>query len=161
MKSISEFRYHKRNLPHYEEPGNIYFITISTRSDCELTNTAKDIVFTSIKFHSQKMYTLFACVVMNNHIHLIIRPKEKISNLYFSLAQIMHSLKSYSAKQVNKAVHRNGKVWLEERYDRIIRDDDDFMNKMNYTIYNPVRAGLVDNPEEYPWLYHEIGEKLD
>ena len=50
-------------------------------------------------------------------------------------------------------MHRNGRVWLEERYDRIVRGDDDFIQKMNYIIYNPVKAGLIDTPEKYKWLF--------
>ncbi len=154
LKPIKEFRYYKRNLPHYDDPGNIYFVTFSTAAGCELTDSVKDAVFSSIKYHSGKKYTLYACIIMKTHVHIIIKPKEFSNGSLYSLAQIMHSIKSYSGNKVNKILSRKGSVWLKESYDRIIRDDDDYIEKMNYIIYNPVKAGLVSQPENYKWLFY-------
>jgi putative transposase len=132
----------------------VYFITISTFSDYELTDTAKDIVFTAIKFHDNKKYKLYACVVMTTHVHLVLLTLEQSAGNYYSLAQIMHSIKSYTTNKIQKTLNKDGRVWLDEAYDRIIRDDNDFYTKMNYIMNNPVKAGLVETPENYNWLYY-------
>jgi REP element-mobilizing transposase RayT len=97
--------------------------------------------------------------VMSTHVHLIIHPVEQAKGSFYSLAQIMHSIKSYSAHKINDTMHKMGNVWLDENYDRIIRDNEDYIEKMNYTIYNPVRAGLVAEPKEYKWLYIKEDDK--
>ena len=45
------------------------------------------------------------------------------------------------------------RVWLDENYDRIIRDNKEFQEKMNYIINNPVKANLVESANDYKWLY--------
>ena len=155
LRPLIEFRMYRRDLPHYEEPGSVYFITCKTAEGYELNHKAKDIALAAVKYHADKKYKLYACVVMKTHIHIILYPLEKSKGNLFSLAQIMHSIKSYSAHRINKALNKHGSVWLDENYDRIIRDDDDYIEKMNYVIYNPVKAGIADKPEDYRWLYYE------
>jgi len=68
---------------------------------------------------------------------------------YFDLSEIMKGIKGASARQINRILDTTGKIWQEESYDRIIRDENEFMEKLNYMYNNPVAAGLVDDPEEY------------
>jgi hypothetical protein len=49
------------------------------------------------------------------------------------------------------------RIWQDENFDRIIRDSEEYAQKMNYIIYNPVKAGFVAKPEDYKWLF--LGEK--
>lgn len=154
LKPLEEFRFYKRRLPHYEDPESVYFVTFNTVPNFELKDNIKYIVFDAIRYHADKKYQLHACVIMKSHVHIIICPLKKSKGTSFSLAQIMHSIKSYSAHKINKALDRNDSVWLDENYDRIVRDDDDYVEKMNYVIYNPVKAGLVEKPEDYKWLYY-------
>ena len=155
LKPTKEFRVYRRNLPHWEHPGNAYFITFRTAAGYDLTQAAKDITLAAIKFHADKKYKLYACVVMKTHVHIILLPLEESKDSYFSLAQIMHSIKSYSANKIQKTLNKKGSVWLNENYDRIVRDEDDYLEKMNYVIYNPVKAGLVEEPKDYKWLFYE------
>jgi putative transposase len=154
LKPASAERKYSGILPHWELPGSAYFITISTVSGYELTDAVKDIVFTAIKFHDEKKYMLYACVVMPTHAHVILLPLEESKGNYYSLAQIMHSIKSFTTNKVQKETPKQGKIWLDEGYDRIIRDDNDFFTKMNYIINNPQKAGLVKPPGNYEWLYY-------
>jgi putative transposase len=41
----------------------------------------------------------------------------------------------------------------DESYDRIVRDEAEFLEKWNYIRNNPIKAGLADLPENYAWLY--------
>ena len=100
-----------------------------------------------------KKYQLYACVVMPDHVHLIIQPLKKAEGAVYSIAEILHSIKSYSANQINKLLGRRGSVWLDENFDRIIRDEDEFLEKMSYIVNNPAKTGLIENPEDYEWLY--------
>jgi REP element-mobilizing transposase RayT len=168
LKTASEFSVYRRNLPHYELPGSVYFITFRTAKGFRLSDQARDITLESVRFHAGKKYELYACVVMDTHAHTILQPIETQARrpvppailpssdtrvTYHSLAQVTHSIKSYSANRIQRDLHWNGSVWLDENYDRVVRNDDDFVQKMNYIIYNPVKNGLVEKPEDYRWLY--------
>ena len=145
----------KRYLPHWEYPGSTYFITFSVIQGYELDGIGKEITFNAIKYHAGKKYVLLACIVMSTHVHIIISPLEGSEGTFFSISEIMHSIKSYSANKIQKTCQKNGNIWLEERYDRIIRNDNELFEEMSYIINNPVKAGLVKNPEDYKWLYYK------
>ncbi|RKY86894.1 hypothetical protein DRQ09_05410 [candidate division KSB1 bacterium] len=51
-------------------------------------------------------------------------------------------------------------IWQHENFDRIIRNEEEFFEKMNYILNNPVKSGLVDKPGKYKWLYY-IGGKME
>ena len=153
LKPVTESRTYRRNITHIEEPGSYHFVTFTTVPGFVLSDVAKTVVFDAVKFHAGKKYALFACVVMETHAHCVLRPLEETAGSFFSIAQIMHSIKSYSANRVQRLSGKEGQVWLPENYDRIIRDEHDYREKMNYVINNPVKAGIVELPEEYKWLF--------
>ncbi len=150
-------------MPHYEIAGSTYFITFNTVEGLRLTDSAKDVVMASVKFHAARKYALHACVVMETHVHTVIRPlsvAEMPRTPYraaqtYSLSQVCHSIKSYSAHKINSVLVRTGGVWQSESYDWVIRDEKDYRDKVTYIMWNPVRAGLVAKPEDYRWLFVE------
>lgn len=75
---------------------------------------------------------------MPNHVHFVARLLPGAT-----LAQVMHSLKSFTAKRINKLLSRTGPVWQREYYDRLIRDSDELQRAINYVINNPSGAGLI------------------
>ncbi|MCH8212252.1 MAG: class I tRNA ligase family protein, partial [Planctomycetes bacterium] len=62
-------------------------------------------------------------------------------------------MKSFSAHEINRQRARKGAVWQDEYFDRIIRNDDEFYEKFNYMIQNPVKTGLVESAEAYSFTY--------
>jgi REP element-mobilizing transposase RayT len=87
-------------------------------------------------FHGTR-YELLAWCVMPNHVHTVASPLQG-----HTLPEILHSWKSYSAKECNRALGRSGTFWQEESYDHLVRDQEDFRRVVEYTLENPVRAGL-------------------
>jgi putative transposase len=61
--------------------------------------------------------------------------------------------KSFTAVEANKVLERSGPFWMEESYDRLIRGEDDFYKRVFYTIFNPVKAKLVEKWNEWPYTY--------
>jgi putative transposase len=154
LKPTGEFKTTRRNLPHWEFPGSAYFVTFNTTPGYKLSFEEKDIALSAIKFHQDKKYKLYACVVMDRHVHLIVLPLEISGGQYHSLAQIMHSIKSFSANKIQRTTGKRGNIWFDENYDRVIRDDNEFYEKISYIMNNPVKAGLVKDPDSYRWLYY-------
>ncbi|MGH9902704.1 MAG: REP-associated tyrosine transposase [Pyrinomonadaceae bacterium] len=91
-------------------------------------------------------YRLTAWVVMPNHVHLLATPLHG-----HALSQIMHSLKSYTASEVNKLLRRKGTFWQEEYFDRYVRDRNHYAKTVAYIENNPVKAGLCRTPADWPF----------
>jgi REP element-mobilizing transposase RayT len=91
-------------------------------------------------------YRMIAWVVMPNHVHTLIETIEG-----YPLHTILHSWKSYTANKANQILGRRGRFWFPEYFDRYIRDERHFANAVRYIHENPVKAGLVERPEEWPF----------
>jgi REP element-mobilizing transposase RayT len=93
---------------------------------------------------------------MSNHVHWVIDTAVQLqgsNEMYKNIDKIMHSIKSYTATKINKLLGRQGTFWQEESFDRVIRHDKELQNILNYTIQNPVKAGIVENWEDFPHSY--------
>lgn len=119
----------------------------------ELTLEARQVALSACKFFDGQRYQIFAVVVMPDHIHLLIQPWLKSENEFWPLSSIMNSIKSYSAKQIPKVMKHIGTVWQSERYDRIIRNEQEFQDTWDYIRQNPVKAGLSATPEKYAYFW--------
>ena len=98
-------------------------------------------------FHFNRIrYNVLSWCIMPNHVHVLIEVKEG-----WTLSTIMHGWRSYTAHQANKILGRTGDFWMEEYYDRYIRDEKHLEAVINYIDNNPVKAGLVDEIEKWPW----------
>jgi len=90
---------------------------------------------------------------MADHVHALVQPLPYPEGGFFDLSMILHSVKSFSVHQINRLRGTEGSLWLDESFDRIVRDEVEFLEKWQYIINNPLKKELVQNPEDYPWLY--------
>lgn len=101
------------------------------------------LVASAIRHFEGARYDLHAWVVMPNHVHVMTTPHEA-----WTLSSILHSWKSYTATQANRILGRVGKpFWQRESYDHLVRNDEEFYRICEYTINNPVAAGLCSKRE--------------
>ena len=96
----------------------------------ELEEEERELVASAIKHFSGERYKLYAYVVMNDHVHVILEPLAEDS-----LQKVIHSWKSFTTNRLWK-LGRVGAVWQREYYDRIVRDEDEFWEKVNYVMSN-------------------------
>ena len=105
------------------------------------------VVADAIQYFDSQRYCLFAWCVMPNQVHVVAQPLAG-----FELPDIVHSCKSYSAKEANRLIGRTGQFWQAEPYDHLIRNEKDFYHQVEYVLSNPVRAGLKD----WKWVGSKI-----
>jgi REP element-mobilizing transposase RayT len=166
---VTEFRFSRRRLPHWQSPGEVYFITFRTKDGHVLRPQERDSALAACRFWDGKKIELFAAVVMPDHVHLLVQPKpveDDPRGLYpsgfYDLTEILHSIKSFSAHEIGKRRGQKGELWQHESYDRIVRDDAEFVEKRNYIANNAVMRKLAREPEDYPWLwYRGMKERTD
>jgi len=101
----------------------------------------------AFKFFDGDRYELRAWVVMPNHTHVVVWPHPP-----WTLSNVLHSWKSYTANQANQRLGRQGKrFWQVESFDHLVRNEEDLARCCAYTVNNPVKAGLCARPEAWPW----------
>jgi putative transposase len=141
---VKELHITRRHLPHWSIEGATYFITFRTRQP-PLTPVEQEVVLNHIKECDKVYYSLAAAVVLPDHVHMILTP-----NAGYELDRIMKGIKGPSARRINILRGASGSVWQDESFDRIIRDQNEFQEKVKYMFNNPVKSGLTDDP----WNYH-------
>lgn len=129
----------RRNLPHWELGGSIYFLTFRIK-DGYLSDDEIILVREYVKRGDPEFYTLLAATVMPDHVNMIICPKPGVS-----LARITKGVKGGTARLINDRRGERGALWQDESYDRIIRDEKELAEKMQYVFLNAVRKGLCED----------------
>jgi putative transposase len=112
-----------------------------------------EMVSKSLHFFDKQKYDLTAYCLMINHVHVVLTPLFQSEEKYYSIAQIMHSIKGYTARKANLLLARNGEFWQHESYDHYVRDEAELERIIAYVVRNPVKAGLAADPYTWPWTY--------
>ncbi len=114
------------------------------RSDCA------SVVQNSLLHFDGERYRMIAWVVMPNHVHALFQTLEG-----WSMYTVVASWKTFTANAIGRIVgHPNEPlphVWHPEFWDRFIRNESHLAAALAYIHNNPVKAGLVSRPEEWPW----------
>ena len=147
---------------HYLTLTIIVWVDVFTRK------IYKDIIINSLKYcRKNKGLELFAYVIMSNHIHMLCRSAlEYLSGLIrdfkkFTSNQIINTIStkeesrrdwmlnifSFQAKKHKR--NTDYQVWQQNNYPEEIYSNKFIKQKVNYIHSNPVRNGIVDNPEDY------------
>ena len=83
---------------------------------------------------------------MPDHVHTIIE-----LGVEQTLAKVMHSLKRFTAREINKYLSQDGRFWQSEYRDWGIRNMTALNSMIRYCYANPVRKGLVQVARDYPY----------
>ena len=90
--------------------------------------------------------TVHTYVLMTNHVHLLLTPDNP-----YSIAKTMQSVGRRYVQYINYTYRRTGTLW-EGRYKATLIDSEQYLLTCSrYIELNPVRAGIVTHPDEYPW----------
>ena len=133
----------QHGMPPWVRDGEIYFITIN----CErrgINTLAKEETAQAIKDAIQHYTTIQKwwprmIVLMPDHLHALL----SLNTAQFTIAQIISPWKSYLKKT-------QGIDWQDGFFEHRIRNQDSLEEKAHYLRQNPVRAKLIDSPEQWP-----------
>ena len=99
---------------------------------------------------SNEDFPMVHWVVMPNHLHLLtdVLKFKTIQDFSNGLKRI----KGRSGLRLNRLLKRQGAFWQREWYDHWVRDDRGWEFYKKYIFQNPVKARLVGNSSDYPWI---------
>lgn len=140
-------------LPRYIIPGQPQHVILRGNNRSDIFRAETDYRFFLEKLQmacAQHGSELHAYVLMTNHLHLLITPKEEQG-----VSKTMQTLGRYYVQYFNHTYRRTGTLW-EGRYKATLIDSESYLlTCMRYIELNPVRAGMVRHPSDYPWSsYH-------
>jgi putative transposase len=136
-------------LPRFIVPGQPQHVIIRGNNRCEIFRADAD-----YRFYLEKLQLaadkhgcdIHAYVLMTNHVHLLVTPREEQS-----LGKALQTLGRYYVQYFNYCYQRTGTLW-EGRYKATLIDSEAYLlTCMRYIELNPMRAGMVAHPSEYPW----------
>jgi REP-associated tyrosine transposase len=94
----------------------------------------------------QRRFYLTAWVFLLDHWHAICVPAHPLT-----ISQVLKSVKISSTILINRRRARRGELWQARFFDRALRTVKEYNDKVEYIHLNPVKAGLVRRPEDWPW----------
>ncbi|MDD5412838.1 MAG: transposase [Methylobacter sp.] len=140
-------------LPRMIIPGQLQHVLVRGNNRSEIFCCDAD-----YRFYLEKLqaacknhdYQVHVYVLMTNHIHLLMTPFSEVS-----LGKTLQMLGRYYVQYFNYCYQRTGTLW-EGRYKATLIDSESYLlTCMRYIELNPVRAGMVADPADYPWSsYH-------
>lgn len=106
----------------------------------------------------QHRVALHAYVLMDTHFHLLLTPETETG-----LAAMMQAVGRRYVRYFNDLHHRSGTLWEGRYRSTVVQDGPLVLQCMAYLDLNPVRAGLVVEPTQYPWSSHRhgVGQLVD
>ena len=130
-----------------------YFVTFCTWKRQDVFRDIETGAFVASQFRRtcrRQRFAILAYCLMPDHAHLLVEGTSDTSDL-------LHLVKSAKQRSGQSfAARHQHPLWQESFYDRILRPADDAREIARYIIENPVRAGLVRSPLEYPLLGSDL-----
>ena len=152
---------------HYKitDDQGVYFLTSTIVQWLPVFTSLQyfQILIDAFKFcQEQKGFQFFAYVILDNHFHCIAQAPD--------LSGTMASIKKFTAKMILQQIEKDHKSWLlnqlayykkrhkteslhqvwqEGSHPQLIQSENMLVQKINYIHYNPVRRGLVEQPEHW------------
>jgi REP element-mobilizing transposase RayT len=105
---------------------------------CHLKNHAiAQVIANALRHFDDQRYRLFAWCIMPNHVHVVVRILPG-----HTLADVIHSWKSFTAKRANTILGLEGAFWQREYYDHLVRNESELHRAIRYVAENPEKAKL-------------------
>jgi REP element-mobilizing transposase RayT len=100
---------------------------------------AQRIMAGALHHFSGQRYILGSFAVAGNHVHVLAAPLPG-----FTLSGVLHSWKSFTANAINKALGRTGRLWMDEYFDKLVRDQGHLERIEDYIAAHAKQGALVE-----------------
>ncbi len=133
----------------HSQKGAFYFVTTSCYKQQRIFDSKERcaVVFESLDWLTRNDYIeLHFCIIMPDHVHLVFQlTGDK------TLPDVMKSMKQFTSHRIRERMDLKTHVWQEQYYDHCVTSEKSLLKIIRYCWLNPVRKGLVENPQDYPF----------
>jgi putative transposase len=140
-----------RRLPGFDYRGRYrYFATCCTARRRHVFTQASAIEALALQIRQtcdEREFALLAYVFMPDHLHLVVEGDSEVSDF----RAFMTLWRKRTAVTFRR--YHNHMLWQHGYFERVLRKDEDIVRVIDYIVGNPVRAGLVQRAETYPFTY--------
>lgn len=148
-------------LPRLTVPGYTHHVIQrgNNRQPIVTCDDDRQLLLDLITENAQKYsVALHAYVLMDNHFHLLLTPQTDTG-----VPQMMQAVGRRYVRYFNDRYHRSGTLWEGRYRSTLIQNERYLMACMVYLDLNPVRAGMVAQPQDHPWTsyHHYTGRVVD
>ena len=143
---------HRLDPMMYRAPDKPVFITVRSRWHQTLSGpqTADTIVSVMTRMAANRGIRIHAYCIMPDHVHVVISPWSECADL--------GKWVRYTKRAVQEALGAND-IWERSYWDRHARQEDDVVTAVAYTLHNPVRAGLCERWQDWPFSWSQWHEE--
>ena len=132
--------------------GGCYFFTVVTYQRRPLFGDARNVDLLRQAFawtKSRRPFDIDAIVILPDHLHSVWRLPEKDEDF----SGRWRAIKQFVSRRLDAPVLRRGEktVWQRRFWEHLIRDEEDWRRHVDYIHFNPVKHGLVNAPEDWPY----------
>src|SRR3989339_516196 len=144
-KSLQQRKQLPHGIPSWVTDKAVFFVTICCKDKVRNQLCHDDVaklIFESVEFRQEKKdWFVYLWLLMHDHMHVLVSlPVDK------SMKQVIAKWKEYVAK-------RTGIRWQRDFFDHRLRSGESYVEKAAYIRMNPVRAGLVERPEDWKYVW--------
>jgi putative transposase len=147
-------------LPQIHIPNGLYSVVSKCTNDEFLFDTSEKFemyIRHLIKCKCYFGFKMYDIVCMSNHVHELYQVPEEVT-----ISQILQRVKGHFSYSFNKKYGRSSHFWRNRAFYRIVEDESYAFNTMHYFHGNPVKAGLVEDPKDWPYSgyrFHILNER--
>ena len=151
-------KFHRRGrLPHeiplrVDPHRQIYFITVNCRKRFENQLASPQVaerIFETVQHRQERsLWWPHVFLLMPDHLHALLSFPETGT----SLRNTVSKWKEWTCKEI-------GILWQDDFFEHRLRHEESRMQKVDYILENPVRAGLVSQATDWTFVYFGSGER--
>ncbi len=94
-------------------------------------------------------WQIHAATIMPTHVHMVMRNNAGRSG---ELINDIEKFKRFTGRDANRILKRSGRFWAREDFDHWCRTPEKVTSAVRYVRENPVKAGLVSQWQDWPWM---------
>jgi putative transposase len=146
-------------MPQTPQGFRTFFVTSTTweRRSILQSHPLCDLLLSVIRENRAKQrFQVHEFVFMRDHIHLIITPARQVS-----LEKAMQFIKGGFSFRAKKENLFNGEIWQKGFHENTVKSSSEYAQHVEYIWMNPVKAGLAEQPEEFPYSSAQLRSEID
>jgi putative transposase len=138
-------------------PARIFFATTKTSMGMRLLQAERNaelLIDVLRSLVAEKKFKLYDFVVMPDHVHLLLEVEGEMT-----VEKAMQFVKGRFSHRLKQEFGYLGEVWQRGFSEMQMLDKESISQHRNYIAMNPVKAGLVESPGQYPFCFEFLAKR--